>query len=546
MHTLLQLLNILGAVSLYIYGMKVMSDGVQRTSGNRLQSFLNKMTKNSTSGFLAGTVFTGALQSSSIVSLLTLSFINAGLLNLRKAFSIIVGANVGTTFKLWVIVVLGTAWNIEALALPLIAIALPFFFFRNQKAKEYAHLTIGVALIFIGFYFLKIFIPDFSGNPYFLDLIHNNAQTTTIFNLLFFVVIGIFVTFLMHSSSAFALFAAVLVTKGLPIELGAMMIIGANIGTTSTALIASTIGNKESKIVAWFHFFFNLLGGFIFFVFTPWILAFIENYISTDNEIILISYHTVFNVASALLILPFIDWIAQFMTKKYLNKENATHSLKLIDRPFGPTAQMYVYEANREVVKFAGITRQIINNLGRMITESDEAKLNEFKNRIFQLEKESDQLEKQILNYLNTIYNFEMTGEVAQNIHRLIEICHHLESVGDIAIKIATIQKKRRKNQSYITPKLRSLLVDMHDLLSSATTILVQNLNEPQGNADIREAKDMEKLIDKMYKLADETLVKSIENEKLSIKSALYYKELIQDYETIGDHLYQANKALGK
>src|SRR5690606_10080854 len=171
MQIVLLLLNIFGAVSLFIYGMKVMSEGVQRASGRQLQTFLNKMTGNPYSGAFAGTIFTTALQSSSIVSLLTLSFVNAGLLNLRKSFSIIVGANIGTTLKLWFIVVLGATWHIEALALPIVAIAVPFFFFRNQKFKEWANFLIGLALVFIGLYFLKEFLPDFSDNEFLHQLI---------------------------------------------------------------------------------------------------------------------------------------------------------------------------------------------------------------------------------------------------------------------------------------------------------------------------------------------------------------------------------------
>lgn len=546
MQILLQLLNIIGAVSLFIYGMKVMSDGVQRASGTQLQNFLNKMTRNSTSGFLAGTAFTGALQSSSVVSLLTLSFVNAGLLNLRQAFSIILGANVGTIFKLWVIIVLGTSWHIESLALPIIGIALPLFFFRGQKSREFAQLAIGFALILIGFYFLKAFIPEFSGNQYFIDFVERNSGTTNWSNLLLFVLMGTAVTFMMHSSSAFVLFTVVLVTKGLPLELASSMVIGANVGTTFTALIASTIGNKESKIVAWFHVGFNVVGGILFLILNEWILNLIQNYISTEKQIIILTYHTLLNLIPALLFLPFIRSIVELISYKYFKKGQNKHALKLIDRPFGPTAKMYVYEANREVVKFAGITRQIVSTLGRMITESDEEKLEELKVRIFNLEKDSDHLERQILNYLNAIYSFEMTGEVALNIHRLIDICHHLESVGDIALKIASVHKKRRKNQSYITPKLRGMLVELHELLAQATTTLVQNLNEPYGKVNLSEAKSLEKSIDKVFKHAEETLIKSIENDKLSIKSALYYKELIQDYEMIGDHLYQANKALGK
>ncbi len=546
MQSFLLILNVLGSVSLFLYGMKVMSEAMQRSAGGQLQQFLNRMTQNPYSGVLAGTIFTGALQSSSIVSILTLSFVNAGLLNLRRAFSIIVGANVGTVIKLWFIIGLGMVWHIESFALPIIAIAITFFFFRNQRAKEWAEFSIGLALIFLGFYFLNTFFPDLSKHPLFQEYIMEYGASSSYTSSLTFILIGIIVTFLFHSSSAFTLLAAVLVSKGMNLEHAAMMVMGANIGTTSAALLASTVGNRASKITAWFHFFFNLAGVALFFFLVPIILDLLKTIISSDGEILLVSFHTFFNVVSALLILPFVNSIADWAEKKYLNKSNDQSALKLIGRPFGPTAKMYVYEANREIVKFAGITRQIINNLGRMISESDDEKLKELKNRIFTLEKESDDLEKSILNYLNSIYHFEMSGEVALNIHRLIEICHHLENIGDLAIKIASIHKERRKSNSFITPKLRELLLELQDSLSMATTTLVQNLNETNGKVDLMEAKQIEKSIDKKFEQAEDALLKAIESDKLSARSALYYTDLIQNYELIGDHLYQANKALGK
>lgn len=546
MSVILLILNVLGAVSLFLYGMKVMSEGVQRSAGKQLQVFLNKMTRNSYSGAFAGTLFTGALQSSSVVSILTLSFVNAGILNLQKAFSIILGANIGTTIKLWLVVGLGLVWHIESLALPVIALAVTFYFFNNRKIKEWSSFAIGFALILIGFYFLNQFLPDITQYETFQNSIEKYGGETDLYSSFLFVLIGIVVTFLFHSSSAFILLAAVLVTNGLGVQQAAMMVIGANIGTTSAALIASTLGNRASKIVAWFHFFLNLAGAILFFLLVPSIVKLISEYISSDNEIILVSFHTLFNVISAILILPFIKPLSVWANDRYLNQENNRNSLKVIGRPFGPTAKMYVYEANREIVKFAGITRQIVSALGRMISESDDAKLDEFRKRIFALEKESDELEKSILNYLNSIYEFEMSGDVALNIHRLIEICHHLENVGDLAIKIASIHTERRKNNSFITPKLRDYLIDLQDSLSMATTTLVQNLNETEGNANILAAKKIEKSIDKKFGKAEDALLKAIESEKLSARSALYYTELIRNYELIGDHLYQANKALGK
>ena len=546
MQMILLILNVLGAVSLFIYGMKVMSEGVQRASGVQLQTFLNRMTKNSVSGTFAGTVFTIGLQSSSIVSILTLSFVNAGLLNLRRAFSIIVGANIGTVFKLWFIILLGFAWDLESLALPLVAFSVVLLIFFKPKIANWANFLIGLSLIFLGFHFLNEVLPDFSDNAFFHGLIKKYTQETSILNSLMFVLIGVFVTFLFHSSSVFMLFGAVLVSKGMPIEQAVMMIIGANIGTTSTALIASTLGNRASKIVAWFHFFFNMAGAVLFFFLIPPIIRLFQNYISTNSEMILVSFHTIFNVFSAILILPFLNGIADWTERKFLSHTDDKSSLKLIGRPFGPTAKMYVYEADREILKFAGITRQIINNLGRMISESDDRKLKELRNRIYMLEKESDKLEENILNYLNTIYNYEMSGDVAFNIHKLIEICRHLENIGNLAIKTASIHKERRKNNSFITPKLRTYLFELQDSVSMATTTLIQNLSESKNNLKIGEAKRIEKQIDKEFDKAEEALLKAIDSEKLSAQSAIFYKELIQNYELIGDHLYQANRALNK
>lgn len=546
MQLFLTILNIFGSVSLFLFGMKVMSEGVQRASGIQLQTFLNRMTKNPVSGTFAGTVFTIGLQSSSIVSILTLSFVNAGLLNLRRAFSIIVGANIGTVFKLWFIILLGFAWDLESFALPLVAFSVVLLIFSKPKIANWANFLIGLSLIFLGFHFLNEVLPDFSSNAFFHGLIQKYTQETTFLNSVMFVLIGTIVTFMFHSSSVFTFFCAVLVAKGMPLEQAVMMMIGANIGTTSTALIASAMANKESKIVAWFHFFFNLVGAFFFFFLVPFIIKFFQDNISNDGEIILVSFHTMFNIISALLVLPFLNMLADWAERRFLSHSDEKPSLKLIGRPFGPTAKMYVYEANREILKFAGITRQIINNLGRMISESDDRKLEELRVRIFALEKESDELEKSILEYLNTIYNYEMSGEVALNIHRLIEICRHLENVGDLAIKIASIHKERRKNNSFITPKLRTYLFELQDSLSMATTTLIQNLSESKNNLKIGEAKQIEKQIDKKFNKAEEALLKAIETEKLSARSALYYTELIQNYELIGDHLYQANKALGK
>lgn len=544
MHTALLVIQILGSVSLFLYGMKVMSEGVQRFAGTRLQEYLNRMTRNPYSGAFAGTVFTAALQSSSLVSVLTLSFVNAGLLNLRKAFSVIVGANVGTTIKMWIIIGLGLAWHVERLAFPLIIIATVFYFFQNPKWKDAAHFLMGLAMIFLGFYFLNEFLPDLSAIQSIHNLLNQYTGNSSVWNSLFFVIIGIVVTFLFHSSSAFTIFAAVLVLKGIPLDQAAMMVIGANIGTTSTALIASLVANKQAKIVAWFHFFFNLFGAFLFFFFVPSIIQFIKNYVSTDGEIILISFHTIFNVVSAVLILPFVNGIADWTSQKFLQNEPNKVNLKLIGKPFAQTAQMYVMEGKRELVRYAGITRQVYNQIGKTISESDDGKFEILLQRISELNDEAKEINYAISDYLQKIYLQEMTGDMAKNIHSMQIVCDGLKKVNNSCVQLAKIQRYRRERGSFITPKLRTHLIEIHDAISVGLSHFVQNLYEIQNKVNQHELNSNQVSIENAIEHAKDDLHKAMEKEKINRISSFYYRDLMNEYEKIGEYLQNANQTI--
>lgn len=544
MAIILMILKVLGSVALFLYGMKVMSDSMQKTAGTELQNFLNRTTQTSLSGLVSGTLFTGALQSSSVVSLITLSFVNAGLLNLKRAFSIILGANVGTTLKLWLIVGVGFFLPIENLVLPILAISILVYFLGKSVYREWAHFAIGLALVFMGFYFLQHLFPDFSQNPILQQYIEKFSGNSGWGISFLFIGIGFLITLLFHSSSAFVWLTAILVSKGLNLEQGAMMVIGANLGATSAALIASLIGNRATKIVAWFHFYFNLFAGILAVFLSSILLFYLQKIFVDDSEFVLVGFHTIINLFPAILILPIMGKLALWAEEKLGVKSDKDFELKVIGKLLH--SNMYLYEANREILKFAGIIRQIIHHLGRMISESDEEKLKELNVRILQLEQEADELEENLLDYLHSIYTFEMTGEVAFKIHRLTDVCRHLENTSDLATRVAAIHVERRKNNSYITPKLRELLLELQESLSLATTHLIQNLNETGEEVDLKQAKRLEKSIDKKYGKAEDALLKAIESDKVTARSALYYTELIQAYELMGDHLYQATKLWGK
>ena len=533
--------NSLGAVALFLFGMKLMSDGLQRASGTQLRRFLNSMTHTKLRAVTAGVGLTAAIQSSSAVSVLTLSFVNAGLIKLLSAFAIILGANIGTTITLWIIS-LGFEIKISAFSLIILAFAIPFYFSKKSNFKYWATFFIGFSLIFLGLNLLQENLSFLSKENYLYETFNEMFDGSYI-NSFIFVIIGLVLTVIVQSSSASTSIMVVLYTLGFPLEACAMMIIGANIGTTITAQFAASIGNINAKNTAHFHTFFNVFGALIFFFFAGELIIFLDSLIY-DNFLILATFHTIFNVITALILYPFLEKIVKFAEK--FSKKNNADSLQIMHSPFSVTPELYIYEATNMLSSFAGNIKQTINYLGRMITESDEEKLVELHERVLYLEKQGDIMEEQIRTYLSKLFNMELTGENSQKIHHLINVSNELENIGDLSIKISHTHLLRRKSNSFITPKLRTHLIEIQDVVSSATSHLIQNLNEIEINPELPKSTSFEKQINEMHNNAFDALMVVSTKNKINPVSAMYYRELIQNYEIIGDHIFKANKALIK
>ena len=541
---LLLILQLFGAISLFIIAMKLVSDSLQALSGDRLQYTINKLTKNNFTAFLTGTIFTTSIQSSSASSVFFLSFVNAGLINLRKAFALIIGANIGTTITLWLIVA-GLQFNLLYIALPLLIVAVPLYISQFRNRRLIGTIFIGFSMLFFALFLMKSFLPDFTQ----IDLLQkyiSQYQDFTFFSAILFLIIGLVLTICIHFSSATIAISLILVSKGLPMELAAAMILGANIGTTFTTQIASFVGNQSTRMVANFHTFFNVCSAIIFLFFIPYIIQFLENFISNPN-ILLIGFDTITNIVMGVIFLLILNPLCDFIIQKVnLSEDKNIKNLNFINIPFGNNPNLYLNDANRSILRLATVTRQSIQTLGRMITESDEEKFKVLKHRILELENESDEIETEITDYLMKIYDLEINHTKANHIQQLLNICHHLENIGDIAIKMTIIHNKRRKSNSFITPNLRLHLSHLQQELNLATTILIQHLSSSNQEIDLEKSKQIECNINAMYKNAENDLIKIIEKGKLPTLSALYYKELIQNYELIGDHIYKANKALIK
>lgn len=543
MHILIHILQILGSISLFIFAIKFLSENLQSFSGTNFKRILNQITSNNISTIVAGTIFTTTIQSSSAASVFILGFVNAGLVNLKKAFGLILGANIGTTLTLY-LVYLGLKFDFLMLALPLLFIAFPFYLSPKRNYRKLGGIVIALSLLFISTHFLKTYLPSFENHQ--LHEIILGLDNYGFFTKFIFILIGLVLTLFIHFSTASITIAILLAGKGLPLELAAMLVLGANIGTTLTAHLVAAMGNHQTKIVAALHTLFNIACAVVFLFLGKYILQFIQLFIH-DHAITLITFDVLTNIIGVLLLFPFIDPISIFCNRKLTATTSPlVKKMEFISLPFTTSTDMYRHETKKKMIRLAGISRQIVHTLGRMITESDEEKMVVFRERIYQLEKDGDDLEAEVNEFLNDISNLDLPNNNQFEIHQFITLCHHLESVGDIAIKIASIHRKRRVTNSYFTPKMRDYLVCLQSSLDQATTVLHQNLNENNFDFSLKEATMIERTINITFKEAEANLMRTIEKEKLATLSALYYKELIQHYEQLGDRIYRANKTIVK
>jgi phosphate:Na+ symporter len=544
MQVFIQILQLFGTIALFIFAIKLLSENLQAISGSSFKRTLHSLTQNNFSTIVTGTIFTTAIQSSSAASVFILGFVNAGLINLKKAFGLILGANIGTTLTLWLIY-FGLKFDLLQVALPLILLAFPFYLSKKRSQRKIGGIMFSLALLFLALHFLKDFLPSIE-NHYKLQEFFKELSNFGLLTNLIFIALGLLLTVIVHFSSASITIIILLASKGLPIELAAMLVLGANIGTTFTAHLVAAIGDKYTKIVAAFHTAFNILVSVLFLFTSQIILDFISTNISQNYAIQLIAFDTITNLIGVIILYPFINRLAFYCQKKYFTYQQTDKKLEFFAIPFGTNSDLYKNEANKKLIKLATTTKQTIYTLGRMITESDEEKILVFRERILELEKEGDQLEREVNEFLNEIADLDLPNENTLAIHQLITLCHHLESVGDIAIKISSIHRRRRMTNSYFTPKMRTYLVDFQENLDQATRILNQNLTETQEEVSIKQAEFIEKSINTIFKEAEINLMKTIEKEKLMTTSALFYKDLIQYYEILGDHIYKANITIVK
>ena len=542
-----EIFMLIGALGFFIYGMKVMSDGIQKLAGSQMRKIISTITNNKFAGVLTGFFTTSIIQSSSATTVMVVSFVNAGLLTLRQAIGVIMGANIGTTVTAFMLLAFGFGkFSISDYSLPLIGIGIPLFFTSKNSLKSLGEFLIGFAILFMGLDELKELMSFIKEDPLFLKSIIEPVSGMGFFSVIIFVLIGTILTVVVQSSSAAMAITLALCggANGIPFELAAAIILGENIGTTITANIAATIGNVHAKRAARAHLLFNIIGVIwmllIFYSFLNLIdyviseTFFNQLVIEGDDESItrwsLAVFHLFFNIINTFLLIWFIKNIERTVVKFISSKgeDDEIHQLKYFSNNT-LSNEFSLIEVKKELEKFVKVTSKMNYFTKQLILETDRKKITKLLHKLEQYEEITDRIENEVSEFLTKVNENDITSKSSEDIRSISK----------------NLQRKTEK-KLYFVPSQRNNLLEMISVIKTLFNNLevsMNNINEIDQKL-VENSYIIENKLNKLhYELKKEHL-KSIENKEYKIKSGIIYADLLTSLETVGNHITEINNNL--
>jgi phosphate:Na+ symporter len=558
--TFFDFLIIIGALGFFIYGMKVMSDGIQKVAGSKMRNILSSMTSNRFFGIATGFLITALLQSSSATTVMTVSFVNAGLLSLVESIGVIMGANIGTTITAWLISILGFKIKISTIALPIIAIGFPLLFSKKSNLKAWAEVLIGFALLFMGLDELKHAVPDLKQNPGFLSFLADYADKGYLSTIIF-IGVGTILTLVVQSSSAAMALTLVMCFEGyIPFELAAAMVLGENIGTTITANLASLVANVHAKRAARAHFIFNVFGVVWMIIAFPFVIDLIDQYMtnymgmsplnpedkSATVPLGLSIFHTTFNIVNVILLVGFVPFMAKTAIKLVKSKGEADEEFKLDYISAGGISipEVAILEAKKEVAKFGEVTTRMNGFVKTLINDQDKKTRIKMFNKIKKYEEITDRVEIEVANYLDQVSTQEISPEVSSQIRSMLSITNDLERIGDIYYQMSKTIERKDENKIYFLPEQRDNLNKILDVVEKAFNVMNTNLNAEYGHIIIDDAKKVEVEINRMRNELRKSYLEQAEKGEYKFQPGIMYNDLFSSCEKIGDHIINVSEAV--
>ena len=547
-------LALLGSLALFLYGMKIMSEGLQKFAGDRLRNILTAMTTNRVTGVLTGTLITALVQSSSATTVMVVSFVNAGLLTLSQSISVIMGANIGTTVTAWIISALGFKVDISVFALPLLAFGVPLLFSQKSSRKSIGEFIFGFSFLFMGLDLLKKNAPDLSQNPDMLAFVQNYTDMG-FFSVILFVLIGTVLTMIVQASSATMAITLIMCANGwISFELGAALVLGENIGTTITANLAALTANTQARRAALAHLMFNVFG-------VMWVLILFKPFLSMVDWIIddwmqvsnaggvavsfkLSAFHTCFNVFNVLILIWFVKLIERTVCRLIPQKETEEeYRLQFISGGMLSTAELSLLQARKEINLFAERIQRMFGMVRNLLHTTNENEFNKLFARIEKYEGISDNMEVEIATYLTQVSEGRLSSESKLEIREMLREVSEIESIGDSCYNLArTMSHKRRANVEF-TDEQYGHIEQMFQLTDTALTQMIALIEDTHHAVDVNRSFNLEHEINNYRDQLKDRNVVDINEKAYNYQTGVHYMDLIAECEKLGDYVVNVVEA---
>ena len=547
-------LKLIGSLGLFLYGMKIMSEGLQKVAGDRLRSILTAMTTNRVTGVLTGVLITALIQSSSATTVMVVSFVNAGLLTLAESISVIMGANIGTTVTAWIISIFGFKVDMAAFALPLLAIALPLIFSGKSNRKSVGEFIFGFSFLFMGLSYLKANAPDLNANPEMLAFVQNYTDMG-FFSILLFLFIGTILTMIVQASAATMAITLIMCANGwISLELGAALVLGENIGTTITANLAALTANTQAKRAALAHFVFNVFGViWVLIIFHPfmqlvnWV---VDTFFQTSNPEVAISYklsafHSIFNICNVCILIWGVKLIERTVCALiHPKEEDEEPRLRFITGGMLSTAELSILQARKEIHLFAERTHRMFGMVQDLLHTEKDDDFNKLFSRIEKYENISDNMELEIANYLNQVSEGRLSSESKLQIRAMLREVTEIESIGDSCYNLArTINRKRQTIQDF-TEKQYEHIHFMMKLTNDALAQMIVVVEKPEHQSiDINKSFNIENEINNYRNQLKNQNILDVNNKEYDYQMGVYYMDIIAECEKLGDYIVNVVEA---
>ena len=566
METFFQVLKMLGCLGMFLYGMSLMSGGLQKLAGDSMRKFLASMTSTRFKCLLTGIVVTALVQSSTATTLMLVSFVNAGLMALANAIGVIMGANIGTTVTAWIFALsFDGSFSLGSVAIPLMFLAFLLFSQKGQKQRNLGEFLMGFALLFLGLSTLKDTAYPLLSSPSVQSFL---APLTGwgFGSILLFMVIGALMTLMLQSSAATMSLTMLLVSAGvIPFTIAAAMVLGENIGTTITSNIAASVGNVSAKRTARAHMVFNVFGVlWVLCLFNPFLnligriveLFGFPNPVTTsfgENTQALVAslpycvatLHTLFNVINTCILIwfvPVIEKVVTWMVPSPKGDEEEVFRLKYINAGPLATAELSLGEASQELVNFGEICYKGYRYIREAIHETDVDAFEKINAKLVKYEQITDRIEFEISTYLNEVSKGEISASSADRIKSMYKMIGEMESLGDSGEAIGRLLKRKFDHGKQFSEEMLAKLDRLADLVDVSYRVMLENLRNPDLK-DISRAVEAERAINTCRNDLREEHIANLENDQYQYTTGVYYIDLVSELEKIGDFIINISEA---